>query len=92
MKVAIRIRQHEANGFTAELVGVPGMSRSGANRKEVVEALRQDVRDSMQRGEFEWMDIEAPGAMAVFGTHASDPYLENIVNDIYRQRDAERPK
>jgi hypothetical protein len=84
------VRVEPTNGeFTAEVVGAPGVCATGMSREAAINALRSQISDRLQRGE--WTELEVPpvGVTSLFGSFADDPTILEIAEEAYRLRDSE---
>ncbi len=82
----------KTNGhFRASLAGSERLSAEGESADAAIQALRCKLDEKRVAGEL--VDIHFPltGVSGLAGIFADDPTLPEIVADIYRQRDAERP-
>ena len=85
------VRVEPTNGeFTAEVVGAPGVRATGVSREAAINALRTQISNRLQRGE--WMELEVPtvGVASLFGSFADDPTILEIAEEAYRLRDTDR--
>jgi hypothetical protein len=78
--------------FTATLVGVPDVRVTAATRAEAIAALKVEIAQRVGHGELLSVEVETGGIAALAGKYASDPTLVQISDDLYQQRDAERPE
>jgi hypothetical protein len=89
--MAFPIFIHQDNGqYTATLLGAPDVRVSAPTRQEALAQMQAALEQRLAAGELVFLDVPAPeGIMAAAGKHQDDPFLDDIVEDIYRQRDAE---
>ena len=89
--MTISIRVIPTNGqFTATVVGDPELRAIRPTREAAVTALQHDIQELVDRGELLTCDIEPQGLMSLFGKYRDDPTLEEICQQAYAARDAER--
>jgi hypothetical protein len=82
---------HQDNGqFTATLLGAPDVRVSAATRQQAIAQMQAALQQRLSAGELVFLDASATeGIMAAAGKYRDDPFLEDICDEIYRQRDAE---
>jgi len=78
--------------FTATLVGGPDARVTAATRAESIAALKAEIAQRVGHGELLSVEVETGGIAALAGKYASDPTRIQITDDLYRQRDADRPE
>lgn len=89
MTFPVRVRQ--SNGeYAASVIGEADLRAVRASPEEAVTALRETVNDLIQRGEIIEMEAGSGGLNALAGVFADDPFLQEIVEEAYRERDRER--
>ncbi|NOT63145.1 MAG: hypothetical protein HOP19_23295 [Acidobacteria bacterium] len=76
--------------FTATLAGVPNVSVIEATREGAIAALRAKVDQRVAKGELLSIEIKPRGITASAGAFADDPTLDDIFDEAYRLRDADR--
>ena len=82
----------QTNGtFTASVLGDEKVRADGPTREAAREALRAELLRKKASGEIVWLTVEPVGVTDLAGIWADDPTLDDMVAEIYRQRDAERP-
>ena len=82
----------ESNGqFNASLVGSLTLHAVRASRGEAIAALERELAEKIAAGELIDLDFRLGGVAALSGMFRDDPVLKDICNEIYSQRDAERP-
>jgi hypothetical protein len=90
MILAVHVDQ--TNGtFTASVLGDARLRADGPTREAAVASLREEMNRRLVAGEIVLMDLAPLPVTALAGIWADDPCLEEMVAEIYRQRDAERP-
>lgn len=81
---------HQDNGhFVATLVGSPDLSVTGASRELAIHEMRRALQTRFAKGELVFLDLPTEGILAAAGKYRDDPYLSEICDEAYRQRDAE---
>ncbi len=82
----------QTNGvFTAFVVGDPTVRAEAPTKEAAIASLRADVNRRIAAGEIVLMDLAPLPVTAFAGILKDDPTLDEMVAEIYRQRDAERP-
>jgi hypothetical protein len=90
MILAVHIEQ--TNGtFTASILGGAGVRAEGPNRDAAIASLRTEITRRIAAGEVVLMDLAPLPVTALAGIWADHPDLDEMVAEIYRQRDADRP-
>jgi hypothetical protein len=90
MTVPILIEQ--TNGqFCASLVGSPELRFVRPSRAEAIAALQKELGKKIAAGELLNLEIQPLGASGLAGRFEHDPELREICDQIYRERDAQRP-
>ncbi len=77
--------------FSASLVGSPDLRCVRPTRTEALAALRSELARKVAADELVDLEIEPLGVAAVAGQFKDDPTLRDICEEIYRQRDAQKP-
>lgn len=91
MTVTVLVEQ--TNGeFSASLVGSPGFLVIRPTRAEAISALRHELAAKVAAGDLVDLELQPQGVSSLAGMFRDDPSLGDICEDIYRQRDAERPQ
>lgn len=75
--------------FAASLAGVPDLVAIASTRSQAIASLREEVRQRIELGELMSLDIETTGVSRLAGSYSDDPTLEDICDEVYRQRDHE---
>ena len=89
MKVPVVVET--ANGHcVASVVGTLDLRASAPTREEAISRLRAVVQDRVSAGAFVMLEVAEPDIMDVFGAFKDDPTLQDICDEAYRERDAER--
>lgn len=82
----------QTNGtFTASVLGDAKVRANGPTREAALDSLRAELLRKKASGDLVWLNIEPLGVTDLAGIWADDPTLDDMVAEIYRQRDAERP-
>lgn len=82
----------QANGhFTASLAAVSGVSVSAPTREAALAALQTEISRKRRAGELVLLPVEPLGVTDLAGVWEDHPFLDEMVAEIYRQRDAELP-
>ena len=91
MMCAVRVTPDNGR-FRAAVVGAPEMNAGGATRDEAVAALRATLDAEASNGEIVWIDVPAarPAPLAVEWTAEMVAEMNAIVEDIYREREAQK--
>jgi len=81
---------HQDNGhFVATLVGEPEFRVTAHSRDLVLLEMRRALQNRFSNGELVMLEVPTEGILAAAGKYRDDPYLSEICDEIYRQRDAE---
>ena len=90
MSISILIAQ-TGNEFEASVVGAPTLTARASSKSGVIEVMRSQLAQQVERGNLVTLDLPQPGSiMSQAGTYADDPMLADICRDAYAARDAER--
>jgi hypothetical protein len=87
----VLIQQHDGR-FSASLVGWPAVQAVRATRAEAIAALQGELAAKVAAGELLDVKVQPLGVAGLAGKFAGDAALVEISDEIYRQRDAERPQ
>ena len=89
--MSIPVFIHQDNGhFVATLVGAPEVRVTATTRDAALAEMQVAVQKHMSCGELVFLEVPAPkGIMAIAGMFRDDPTLDDIREEIYRERDAE---
>ena len=90
MTVPIFIRQTDGQ-YEARLMGEPGFCAIAATRTNAISSLRTQLLAKETAGELSWLTIKPMPLSDLAGIWADREDLDEMVAEIYRQRDAERP-
>ncbi len=83
------ITVEQLNGeFVAVAFGRPSLRVARSTREEAVRDLRTLIADEIEAGRLTKEDAPA-GLLALAGAFADDPTLEDLCDEIYRERDAQ---
>jgi hypothetical protein len=89
MDLAIKLDQLNGH-YSAALLGNPELHAEGPTPEEAVEAIRRRVQDEINRSRILMIHVDAHPVVAMAGILKDDPTLDEMVAQIYRQRDEER--
>ena len=82
---------HQENGhFRASLLGSPDLCVTAPTRETALAQMHTLLQDRYRSGELVMMNVQ-PDLMDLAGKYKDDETLTEICEEIYRQRDAERP-
>ena len=91
MTMTVLVQQ--SNGlFSASLVGSPTLQAVRPSRSEAIAALQSELAEKVANGELVDLEVRPVGVSGLSGTFRDDPALQEICDEIYDQRDAERPQ
>mgnify|MGYP002624602215 CR=1 FL=1 len=95
MKLSTLLQEKAANGFTATVLGWPGLEMTASTRDEALQNIRQAIKDCLSKSELVTVDIDHelsdPWAKFV-GMWEDDPYFDEFLEEIAayrRERDAD---
>lgn len=82
---------HQENGhYVATLLGATDVRVESATREAALDQMRSTLSARMSMGELVFLDVpDEEGILGAAGTYKDDPFLADIRDEIYRQRDAE---
>ena len=90
MTVPVLVQQ--TNGqFCASLVGSPELHCVRESRAEAIAALQQELAQKVADDELVNLEIQPLGVSRLAGRFQDDPELREICEQIYRERDAQKP-
>ncbi|HEY1187083.1 MAG TPA: hypothetical protein VGE74_05465 [Gemmata sp.] len=89
MTFPILVQPH-AERFQASVLGSPALAADGATKEEALDALRKTIDQSFARGELLLLDMPYRAVTDFAGLFKDDPTLEEMVKEIYRERDAQK--
>lgn len=78
--------------FSASLVGSSTLQAVRPSRSEAIAALERELAAKVATGELVDLEVRPIGVSGLTGKFRDDPALREICDEIYRQRDAERPQ
>jgi hypothetical protein len=86
------IKLTQVNGhYSASLLGDREVRAEAPTQEEAVEGLRRQIQEQVDRSEIRTIRIDDRHPVtAMAGIFKDDPTLEEMVAEIYRQRDEER--
>ena len=91
MSVSVLIEQNEGQ-FCATPLGMAELRFVGPSREVVLTSLRRALADKLANGELVDLETEPLGVSGQSGRFRNDPTMHEIRNQIYRDRDSERPE
>lgn len=81
---------HRDNGtFVATLLGAPDVRVSAATRDAALTEMQRILDQRYSAGELVFLDVPSEGILAAAGSYRDDPFLADIRDETYRERDAE---
>lgn len=75
--------------FCASVVGSPQLRCVRPSRAEAIAALQNELAQKVAAGELVNIDLPPVGVSGLAGLFKDDPTLSEIIDDIYRERDAD---
>ena len=91
MSVSVLV-EHSEGQFCASPLGMAGLRFVGPSREEVLISLRRALADKLANGELVDLETEPLGVSGQSGRFRDDPTLSDIRDQIYHDRDSERPE
>jgi len=91
MTVTVMVRQ-SGDQYSASLVGLSTIEAIRPTRSEALAALEHELTAKIASGELVDLELGRRGVSGLSGKFRDDPALQEICDDIYRQRDADRPQ
>jgi hypothetical protein len=91
MTVPIFIEQSEGQ-FCASPLGAPGLRYVRSSRAEAIAALKEELAKKIAAGELLDLEVQPLGVSGLVGRFQDDSALADICEQIYRERDAQRPR
>lgn len=91
MTVPVLVQQTDGQ-YCASLVGSSELRCVRASRAEALAALQSELAQRMAAAELIDLEIPALGVSSQAGVFQDDPELHTICEQIYRERDAQRPQ
>jgi hypothetical protein len=76
--------------FHASVLGSPAITADGATKQEALDALRANINERLANGELVLLDVPYRAVTDFAGLFKDDPTLKEIVEGIYRERDAQK--
>ncbi|MCZ2340306.1 MAG: hypothetical protein LC104_00745 [Bacteroidales bacterium] len=93
MNVAVWVEQQNGK-CVASVLGAPQLRAVADTRERAVAALRSEVETHLSAGELLFLDVEPQGLLALAGRYEQDDAAreqwDEIITEIYRQRDEEK--
>jgi hypothetical protein len=89
MTFPILVEPHNGR-FHASVLGSPAMTADGATKEEALAALRANIHERFVKGELMLLDVPSRAVTDFAGLFKDDPTLDDIVQEAYRERDAEK--
>lgn len=75
--------------YSATVIGVPQLRCVRASREEAISALQDELEKKVAEGELIDLEVPSLGVSGLAGIFKDDPTLRDIVDEIYRERDAD---
>jgi hypothetical protein len=75
--------------FEASLIGAPEVRATAPTRAEALAALETAIEKRVEQGELVNLEIGRKGLAGLFGKYRDDPTLQDICDEVYRERDAD---
>lgn len=91
MTLTVLVQQTEGE-FSASLIGSPEIQVVRSTRSEAISALQRELAARVAAGELVDLEVSPAGVSQLIGIFRDDETLQEICDEIYRQRDAERPQ
>jgi hypothetical protein len=89
--VSVPVCVYEENGqFVAQLVGLPACRGSGETKELAVNKVKSQLIVGQPRGEIVWIPAEPASVHPCVGIFKDDPTLEEMLREIYAERDRQR--
>jgi hypothetical protein len=82
--------QPQHGRFLASVLGSSEMAAEGATKEEALTALRANIDQRFAKGELVLLDVPYRAVTDFAGLFRDDPTLDEMVKEIYRERDAEK--
>lgn len=76
--------------FAASLAGAPDVRVVQPTRSQAIAALKSEIRQRIEIGELLSLDVDAVSVSSLAGRYGDDPTLDEICDEAYQLRDAER--
>jgi hypothetical protein len=81
---------HQDNGhFVAILLAAPEVRVTAATRDAALAEMQNVLDQRFAQGELVFLEVSREGILAAAGKYRDDPFLTEIREEIYRERDAE---
>lgn len=91
MRYAVVIHQRSDGWFQASVPVIPGLTRSGKDRSETLQAIEQALIALLTTSEVVYLDlpdtVQRNPWLETAGVFADDPTLEPLLESIYDARD-----
>lgn len=91
MTVTVVVQESDGQ-FSASLVGSSTLQAVRPSRSEAIAALERELAAKVAKGELVDLEVHPIGVSGLTGKFRDDPALREICDEIYRERDAERPQ
>jgi hypothetical protein len=91
MTVTVLVLQSDGQ-YSASLVGSSTLHVVRPSRIEAIAALERELAEKVATGELMDLEVRPVGVSGLSGTFRDDDTLREICEEIYHQRDAERPQ
>ena len=82
--------QPDGSRFQASVLGSPTMAADGATKEEALAALRASINQRLAKGELVLLDVPHRAVTDFAGLFKDDPTLDDLVEEAYRERDAQK--
>ncbi len=76
--------------FAASLAGAPDVRVVQPTRSQAIAALKSEIQQRIEIGELMSLDVDAVSVSSLAGRYGDDPTLDEICDEAYQLRDAER--
>ncbi len=78
------------SGYRASVYGAPAVAADAPTRDEAIAALQVELGRRTRQGELVWLDVPKVGVTDLARAFEADQHMDELVAEIYRQRDAEK--
>jgi hypothetical protein len=89
MTVPVLIQPSDGQ-YAASLVGSPDLRCVRPSKDAALAALQERLAEKIESGELVNLELSAGSVSTLAGRFADDPVLQDICDEIYRQRDADQ--
>lgn len=98
MSTTVILKKYGSNGYTATAPSMPGYQGKGETREAAMQSLKEAIENPPIEVEVTSMEINVPTQeehenpwLAMAGIFADDPELMPMLEEIYAERDKDRP-